>query len=385
MVHNISGIPPPPSPKTPLGRYRILSPTASVRVSPFCLSGMSFGTGWGGDIKGCSQKKAETTLDFYYDNGGNFIDTSNNYQGEESEKIIGDWMARRGNRDQLIVSTKYSTNFRAERGDSEIMINSTGNSAKSLITSVNASLEKLQTDYIDILYVHWWDHSTSYIELMQSLNHLVAAGKILYLGVSNMPAWVVSRANEYARTHGLRQFSVYQGRWSASSRDLEREIAPMAQSEGMAVVVTSAISGPVFMTSEQRLAYRSVHSKMNDQQAKLGQVLQAIADEKETSPVCIGFAYVMQKQPYVFPLIPNPTVSALRESMQALTMTLSKTDMARIQGAARFEPGFPHDLLSWNGKETDPWLPRAGGHIDYVPPQEPIRPSPGKPREPSFW
>lgn len=102
-------------------------------------------------------------------------------------------------------------------------------------TSVAASLKKLQTDYIDLLYVHWWDFSASIPELMQSLNHLVVQGKVLYLGVSDTPAWVVSKANQYARDHGLRQFCVYQGRWSAASRDFEREIIPMCRDEGVSV------------------------------------------------------------------------------------------------------------------------------------------------------
>lgn len=100
-------------------------------------------------------------------------------------------------------------------------------------TSVEASLKKLQTDYIDLLYVHWWDFSASIPELMQSLNHLVAQGKVLYLGVSDTPAWVVSKANQYARDHGLRQFCVYQGNWNAALRDLEREIIPMCREEGV--------------------------------------------------------------------------------------------------------------------------------------------------------
>lgn len=114
--------------------------------------------------------------------------------------------------------------------------NFTGNGTKSMHTSVAASLKKLQTDYIDLLYVHWWDFSASIPELMQSLNHLVVQGKVLYLGVSDTPAWVVSKANQYARDHGLRQFCVYQGRWSAASRDFEREIIPMCRDEGVSAL-----------------------------------------------------------------------------------------------------------------------------------------------------
>ena len=104
-----------------------------------------------------------------------------------------------------------------------------------MLVSVNASLKKLQTDYIDLLYVHWWDFSSSIPELMQSLNNLVVQGKVLYLGISDTPAWVVSKANQYARDHGFRQFCVYQGQWSAALRDFEREIIPMCRDEGVSL------------------------------------------------------------------------------------------------------------------------------------------------------
>ena len=112
--------------------------------------------------------------------------------------------------------------YRTGYGDKEIIVNSAGNGTKSLHISLEASLKKLQTNYIDLLYVHWWDFTCSIPELMQSLNTMVLQGKVLYLGVSDTPAWVVSKANEYARQNGMRQFSVYQGRWSAEHRDFER-------------------------------------------------------------------------------------------------------------------------------------------------------------------
>jgi aryl-alcohol dehydrogenase-like predicted oxidoreductase len=159
--------------------------------------------------------------------GGNFIDTSNNYQGEESEEWIGEWITARKNREQIVVATKYTTAYPNPTGPNppKWMVNYQGQHAKSLKVSVEASLKKLQTDYIDLLYIHWWDFTTSIPEIMQSLNHLVAQGKVLYLGISDTPAWVVAKANQYARDHNLRQFSVYQGKWSAADRDFERGIA----------------------------------------------------------------------------------------------------------------------------------------------------------------
>lgn len=133
-------------------------------------------------------------------------------------------------------------------------INFAGNSSKSLHVSLEASLKKLQTDYIDLLYVHWWDFTTSIPELMQSLNHVVQQGKVLYLGVSDTPAWVVSKANQYARDHGLRPFSVYQGRWSAAERDFEREIIPMAREEQMALCPWGALGGGNFTVQDKEKA-----------------------------------------------------------------------------------------------------------------------------------
>ena len=161
-------------------------------------------------------------------------------------------MKKRKNRDQMVIATKFTTGYRIGHGEKEIIINTTGNGTKSLHTSLEASLKKLQTSYIDLLYVHWWDFSTSIPEVMQSLNTLVQQGKVLYLGISDTPAWIVSKANEYARQNGMRQFSVYQGRWSAEQRDFERDIIPMCAAEGMGLCPWGALGGGKFKTDEQR-------------------------------------------------------------------------------------------------------------------------------------
>lgn len=140
----------------------------------------------------CDKKTVFEILDFFHDNAGNFIDTANNYQNEESETWIGEWMAERKNRDQMVIATKFTTGWQAYKGhDKIIQANFGGNNKKSLHLSLRDSLKKLQTDYIDILYVHWWDYTTSIPELMDSLDEVVKQGKVLYLGVSDTPAWCV--------------------------------------------------------------------------------------------------------------------------------------------------------------------------------------------------
>lgn len=143
----------------------------------------------------CSKETSFQILDTFYENGGNFIDTANFYQGEDSEKWVGEWVANRKNRDELVLSTKYTMSYKMF-GPEKIKSNFQGNHSKSLRLSVDASLKKLQTDYIDILYVHMWDFTTGVEELMQSLHHMVVNGKVLYLGISDAPAWLVVKCNE---------------------------------------------------------------------------------------------------------------------------------------------------------------------------------------------
>jgi aryl-alcohol dehydrogenase-like predicted oxidoreductase len=185
----------PPKPKTALGWHRPLSPTAGVKVSPIALGGISLGNQWS-ELFGKSDD-AFALLDAFYGLGGNFIDTASSYNDEESEKLLGEWMEARGVRDQMVVATKFASGYRAHARDTEPMqSNTTGTSAKSLHLSVRDSLRKLRTDYIDVLYVHWWDFSTSVEEVMTRLHALVMARQVLYLGVSDTPAWVVVKANE---------------------------------------------------------------------------------------------------------------------------------------------------------------------------------------------
>lgn len=199
-------------PKTELGRYRILSSAAGIRVSPLVLGAMSLGTAWASLMGSVDEAQAAELLDAYVDAGGNFIDTANNYQDEESERFIGNWMAARRNRDVMVIATKFTTNYRKHDLGGGKAVNYSGNHRKSIHLSVQDSLRKLQTSYIDLLYIHWWDWTTSIEELMDALHLLVAQGKVLYLGISDTPAWIVSAANVYAQSHGKTPFSVYQGR-----------------------------------------------------------------------------------------------------------------------------------------------------------------------------
>ncbi|POS71310.1 norsolorinic acid reductase [Diaporthe helianthi] len=370
-----------PPPQGPLERYRLLAPSASLRVSPLCLGSMNFGDSWKGFMGSCDQKTTESILDYFYEQGGNFIDTANIYQSEESESWIGEWMKKRENRQEmgevisisdlldptqssnmrhLVIATKYTMHFKTGPGKCKIAANFTGNGTKSMHVSLHASLKKLQTDYVDIFYVHWWDHSASIPEVMQSLNNAVLQGKVLYLGISDTPAWIVAKANQYARDHGLRQFTVYQGQWSAALRDFEREIIPMCRDEGMGLCPWGALGGGTFKTEEQRKAKDGRQGQVTEAQIKVSKVLQTMAEQKNTALTSIALAYVMHKTPYVFPIVGGRTLDQLKSNIQALKVRLSPAEIGEIEGAIPFDLGFPASFL-YNGKQPD-----HPGHISML-------------------
>ncbi|KAF2205477.1 Aldo/keto reductase [Delitschia confertaspora ATCC 74209] len=372
-----------PQPKSLLEYHRVLCPKAGVRVSPLCLGGMNFGDAWEEALGKVDKKTAFDMLNYFFDNGGNFIDTSNNYQYEQSEKWIGEWMASRKNRDQIVLATKFTTCYPAPESNIRIKANYAGNHTKSLVLSVEDSLKKLQTDYIDLLYVHWWEFTTGVEELMQSLNHLIARGKVLYIGASDTPAWVVSKANEYARNHALRPFSVYQGRYNCADRDLEREVLPMVRSEGMALCPWGSLGGGLFKTEEQRKVTGGRNmGGPSEKHIRISKKLEEIAKKKNTIITSVALAYVIRKQPYVFPIVGGRKVEHLKGNIEALSLELSDEEVDEIEKESGFEIGFPMSFIfefgggTYNTRMTsaDVGLLKFSAKLDSPPNQQAIRP-----------
>lgn len=204
---------------------------------------------------------------------------------------------------------------------------------------------------------------------MQSLNHLVAAGKVIYLGISDTPAWLVTKCNEYARSHGLRPFSVYQGRWSAEHRDFERDIIPMATHEGMGLCPWGALGGGNFKTDEARQKKDGRNMGQASEAAiKVSKVLEKIANKKSTQITSVALAYVMKKTPYVFPIVGGRTKEHLKSNIEALALELSQEDVDEIEGAVPFDIGFPQNFLAHGKGVTNPgdiWLMNLAGHQDH--------------------
>ena len=378
--------PPAPLPKSLLGYHRILAPTSGVRVSPLCLGTMNFGNAWEDFLGKCDKEETFRILDYFYENGGNFIDTANNYQAEESETWIGEWMAERGNRDEVVLATKFTTYYPGPEKSKNIGIRSNfqGNHAKSLKVSLQASLKKLQTDYIDLLYIHWWDFTTSIPEIMNALHHLVVSGKVIYLGISDTPAWIVSKANQYARDHALTQFSVYQGHWSAAMRDFERDILPMCEAEGMAIAPWGALGRGQFATKEDLEQKGSEGRKVaqTDEIKAVSAVLDSLAKKKNALITSIALAYVRYKAPNVFPIVGIRKIGHLKGNIAGLSVELTDEEIDEIDAATSFKVGFPMSMLFEYGGKTynnrmsikDMALAAPAGHFDAVEKSRPPKP-----------
>ncbi|PPR03573.1 hypothetical protein CVT24_007612 [Panaeolus cyanescens] len=375
-----------PPPVSGLGRYRRLSPRAGVHLSPIQLGAMSIGDQ--GEEVGLGSMNKESSfalLDAYFDKGGNFIDTANNYQDGSSERFIGEWAEQRGIRDRIFIATKYSSNWRIREDTLKThQILYLGNHSKSLKLSVEQSLKNLRTDYIDLLYVHWWDFQTSIEEIMNALHNLVTQGKVLYLGVSDSPAWAVAQANQYARDNNLTPFVVYQGLWNVMRRDFEREIIPMARANGMALAPFKVLAGGKIRSDAEeehriqsgeigRTAYGG-DWRRTDQEKAVCAALEKVAAEVGAKHITsVAIAYVLHKTAYVFPIVGGRKVEHLMANLEALEITLSDEQMNYLDNVVPFDLGFPGNFI---GNESRGFLDIMGSNIL----ERVSLPQPAKPR-----
>ncbi|ORY71685.1 putative aryl-alcohol dehydrogenase [Pseudomassariella vexata] len=346
-----------PTPPTELGRLRVLSSNAGVRVSPLQLGGMSIGDAWAGMMGSMNKESAFKLLDAYYEAGGNFIDTANGYQNEQSEIWIGEWVNARNIRDSLVLATKFAMDYRSYAvGKGVPAANYAGNSRRAIHVSVRDSLKKLQTDYIDVYYIHYWDYTTSVKEVMDALHILVEQGKVLYLGISDTPAWIVAAANTYAIDHGKTPFSIYQGRWNLLDRDIERDIIPMARHFGMALAPWGVLAGGKFQSKsevekrkaagEGLRAFAGRPPHQTEDEIKMSEALAKVASEHGTESVtAVALAYVMSKASNVFPIVGGRKVEHLNDNIKALSLKLTDEQITYLESIKTLDLGFPHNFI----------------------------------------
>ena len=323
-------------------RYRVFG-SSGLKVSEICLGTMTFGEDWG---FGASKEESRKQFDVFAAAGGNFIDTANVYTRGTSERFVGEFL--KADRDLFVVATKYSI---ATRFDD---INAWGNSRKNLVQSVDASLERLGLDRIDLYWVHVADHITPADELMRALDDVVRAGKVVYVGVSDTPAWQVSRANTLAELRGWSRFVGLQIEYSLIERTPERELLPMAEALGLAVTPWGPIGGGV-LSGKYSVGWETPDSKrgaanrhrFSDRNLKIAGEVSTVAKELGRSSAQVAIAWAMGRGPNgTIPIVGARTAAQLEDSLGAVDVVLSPDLRSRLDAVSKIELGFPHDFLA---------------------------------------
>ena len=325
-----------------LDDYRLLG-RSGLRVSPLALGTMTFGAGdWGS-----SDEEAARMVDLYIERGGNFIDTANFYGGMgASESLLGRLV--HGRRERLVISTKYSLTTRP--GDP----NASGNHRKNMVKSVEDSLRRMGTDHIDLLYLHMWDYRTPVDEILRAFDDLARAGKILYTGLSDTPAWQASRMQAIAELRGWTQFCALQISYSLIERTVERELIPMAREMGMGVSPWSPLGGGVLTgkygsgktPDSGRAAMNVSTGRLSERSLAIAEEVSAVAAEIGCSAAQVALAWTLCNPAVASPVLGARTPAQLEDNLGALAITLDDAQRARLDAASAVPLGFPHEMLS---------------------------------------
>lgn len=316
-------------------QYRLLG-KSGLRVSELCLGTMTFGEDWGW---GASKDESRRIFDAYVKAGGNFVDTSCNYTNGTSEKYVGEFT--RAQRDHFVIATKYS--LTEDKTDP----NFGGNHRKNLRRSMEGSLKRLGTDYIDLLYLHMWDYMTPVDEVMRSLDDLVRSGKLLYAGISDTPAWVVSEANMMAELRGWSRFIAYQGEYSLASRSPERDILPMTAARGMSFLGWGLLEGGELTGKYNTPSDEPKRSDDTSDRIKaIASVLTALAKEIGHTPSQVALNWVRQSAHHIIPILGARKLAQFQDNLGCLDFELSADQMKRLGDASPIDLGFPHAFLA---------------------------------------
>lgn len=335
-------------------KYKLLG-KSGLKVSELALGAMTFGTEMG---IGVDKDESRKVYDAFRASGGNFIDTANVYNRGTSEIFLGEFL--KGDRERVVLATKYTGAMRGRD------INASGNSRKNMMDSVHASLKRLNTDYIDLYWAHAWDPLTPTDELMRGLDDLVTQGKVLYVGISDTPAWVVSRANTMAELRGWSQFVGLQIRYSLIDRTVERELLPMSRALDIAVtpwgIVGSGILSGKYNADPKTKGRASARGQIDERSLDIAAEVVAVAQEIGASPTQVAIAWLIKGPANIIPLVGARTVEQWEENRGCLDIDLSEEQMQRLNSVSAISPGFPHDMLSRQNEER---ARRIDNHRDW--------------------
>jgi aryl-alcohol dehydrogenase-like predicted oxidoreductase len=301
-------------------RYRLFGRTG-LRVSELLLGTMTMR----------DEKEARRVIDVYADAGGNVLDTASAYG--ESEAVLGAVVERR---DRFVIATKYTLSRDAADP------NAAGNHRKNLVLSLEQSLRRLRTDYVDILWVHLWDRHTPAEETMRALDDVVRAGKVLYVGVSDAPAWFVARANTLAEWRDWTPFAGLQVPYNLLRRDIERELLPMAEALGLSVAAWAPLAAGVLSGGTRRVD----QSTLTARDRAAAAAVRTVADELGATPAQVALAWTRAKSPAVLPLVGVSRAEQLTDNLAALDLVLPAAAVATLEAATDFERGFPADFIA---------------------------------------
>ena len=319
----------------PLGR-------TGLRVSELCLGTMTFGDSTPRD-------EARNLLDRFADAGGNFLDTALNYAGGASEEMLGQLLA--GRRDRFVVGSKYTAPLVS--GDR----NSGGNHAKSLRLALDTSLRRLGTDYIDLYWVHLWDGATPLDELVQRLDDAVRAGKVLHVGISNAPAWVVARAVTLADAHQLQRFDAIQVEYSLVERTVERELIPMSSELGLTVLAWGPLAGGLltgkYLEGGEGGRLGRDDRRLSERNLEVARELTAAAAALDASPAAVALAWLLARRRAPIPVMGARTAAQLEQLLACVDLRLPAEVVERLDGVSAVTMGYPHELLARLRRASD--------------------------------
>ena len=326
-------------------RYKLLG-KSGLRVSELCLGTMTFGDDWGwGSAKGESRK----IYDAFVKAGGNFIDTADLYTNGTSEHYLGEFIA--SDRDRIVLATKYTNSPPVTDP------NAAGNQRKNMMQSVEASLKRLKTDYIDLFWLHVWDFMTPVEEVMRAFDDLVRQGKVLYIGISDAPAWIVSRANTLAELRGWTQFVGLQVEYSLIERTSDRELLPMARELDLAVTAWSPLAGGLLTgkyaegsgtgNEEKRLEHPMMAPLVDIDERKqaISAAVVEIAEAIGETPARVALNWLRQQPGVVIPIIGARRLSQLKDNLACVEFVLDDEHLQKLNDVSRIELGFPHDFF----------------------------------------
>jgi aryl-alcohol dehydrogenase-like predicted oxidoreductase len=322
-------------------RYKLLG-NSGLRVSELCLGTMTFGEDWGW---GADKEESQAVFQAFAEAGGNFLDTANIYTNGTSETLVGEFV--KGDREKWVIATKYSLNTRP--GD----VNACGNHRKNLFQAVEASLKRLGTDYIDLLWLHIWDSLTPIEEVMRAFDDLVRMGKVLYIGISDSPAWIVSQANTLATLRGWTPFIGLQIEYSLKERTPERELLPMAKALNIGVTAWSPLGGGVLTGKynqphpvDGRLSMTDQPFQIFDRDLKIAETVLEIAREIGKSPAQVALNWLRNRPNPIIPIIGARKLSQLQDNLACVDFNLTGEQLQRLDNISAISLGFPHELLA---------------------------------------